>query len=294
MARGSQDYIAHALETADGLEGWLWSGPRHRRRRIAGGSRASGKTGRQRPSTATCRCSARRSNRATRAMRSRANVRSRTFLRFRNCPNRSANRPVPDDVLVRRHEQLARARRRSLWKVRCSSGCDAAKFFTLTVGQVDFSARGIRLEAKNVKNRTDAFLPASSHAMQFMAQLVDQAHDRRTQFASSPGADLRPVKGSSPRRSGCRSNYTQIRMDATLQWTHSRSRKSTAAPLALEKRRWSCHHNAGRDDKQARCRSEARAPFRLRNDAGDEVADEVTRAAARSAQRIDASLKMVR
>jgi integrase len=52
--------------------------------------------------------------------------------------------------------------------------------FSLTIGQVDFDAGSIRLEAKNVKNRTDAFLPGSRHAMQFIAQLVDQAHDRST------------------------------------------------------------------------------------------------------------------
>jgi integrase len=86
-------------------------------------------------------------------------------------------RPVPDDALMDLMKTLPAHVVEAL-KVTLFFGFRRNEAFSLTIGQVDFAAGGIRLEAKNVKNRTDAFLPGSRHAMQFMAQLVDQARDR--------------------------------------------------------------------------------------------------------------------
>jgi integrase len=88
-------------------------------------------------------------------------------------------RPVPDEVLVDLMTTLPAHVVEAL-KLTLFFGFRRNEAFSLTIGQVDGDAGGIRLEAKNVKNRTDAFIPGSRRAMQFLAQLADQARNRGT------------------------------------------------------------------------------------------------------------------
>lgn len=95
-------------------------------------------------------------------------------------PRRKA-RPVPEDVLgkilARLPEHVADAVKATLY-----FGFRRSEVFSLTIAQVDFHARGIRLRAENVKDAEDVFLPGGNDAMQFLARLVDQAKDRKTQY----------------------------------------------------------------------------------------------------------------
>lgn len=137
-------------------------------------------------------------------------------------------RPVPDDVLLDLMSTLPVHVVEAL-KVTLFFGFRRNEAFSLTIGQVDFDAGGIRLEAKNVKNRTDAFLPGSSHAMQFVAQLVDQARGRGTQYLIT-----------------WRGLVTDEKKVTAAKWRSIRSPKSawTRAMVQIEKRygrRWRWH-----------------------------------------------------
>jgi len=120
-------------------------------------------------------------------------------------------RPVPDDVLTRIMERLpshlAEATRLTLF-----FGLRQSEVFSLTISQVDFQARGLRLDGDKVKDREDAFLPGGSHAMQFLAQLVDQARERGVRHLIT----WRP--GTGGRRSS--------RRPESLRWRPIRSPKS--------------------------------------------------------------------
>jgi integrase len=90
-------------------------------------------------------------------------------------------RPVPDDVLTSLLERLPPHLVDAV-RVTLFFGLRQSEAFGLQIHQVDFNARGLRLQAEAVKNHTDAFLPGSSHAMQVLAQLVNQARERRTTY----------------------------------------------------------------------------------------------------------------
>ncbi len=95
-------------------------------------------------------------------------------------PKRKA-RPTPDAVIGSLFEILpihvSEAIRATLY-----FGFRRSEVFALKIGHVDFDAGGIRLSADEVKDAEDAFLPGGRDAMQFMAQLVDQARDRGTPY----------------------------------------------------------------------------------------------------------------
>lgn len=92
-------------------------------------------------------------------------------------PKRKA-RPIPDPVLLHLMEilpdYLVEAERLTLY-----FGLRRGEALSLQVPQVDFQARGIWLDHDAVKDDEDAFLPGGRAAMQFLAQLVDQAKERR-------------------------------------------------------------------------------------------------------------------
>jgi integrase len=90
-------------------------------------------------------------------------------------------RPAPDDVLVDLMDVLPVHVIEAL-KLTLLFGFRRSEAFSLKLSQVDFQGGGIRLDAQHVKDREDAFLPGSSHAMQLLAQLSDQARTRKTQF----------------------------------------------------------------------------------------------------------------
>jgi len=113
-------------------------------------------------------------------------------------------RPIPDDalrdILAILPTHVAEALKLTLY-----FGFRRNEVFSLTVGQIDFDAGGIRLEAKNVKNKTDAFLPGGRDAMQFLAQLVDQARERGSPYlitwsgrvnARKTSKNWRPIKSA--------------------------------------------------------------------------------------------------
>jgi integrase len=93
-------------------------------------------------------------------------------------PKRKA-RPVPEDVLIDLFNLLPPHSLDAL-KATLFFGFRKTEIFSLKVGHVDFTARGIRLEAGEVKDNEDAFLPGSVAAMEFMQTLVAQARSRRT------------------------------------------------------------------------------------------------------------------
>jgi len=137
-------------------------------------------------------------------------------------------RPVPDDVLAEVMEALPAHVTEAL-KVTLFFGLRRSEVFSLTISQVDFEARGIRLDGHLVKDREDAFLPGGSHAMQFLAQLVDQARDRGTRYLIT----WRPGSSEKAR-------------PESLKWRPVKSPKSawTTAMVAVEKKlgaRWRWH-----------------------------------------------------
>jgi integrase len=186
-------------------------------------------------------------------------------------------RPVPDNVLVDLMSTLPVHVVEAL-KVTLFFGFRRNEAFSLTVGQVDFDAGGIRLEAKNVKNRTDAFLPGSRHAMQFMAQLLDQARDRSTRHLIT-----------------WRGLVTDEKKLAVAKWRPIKSPKSawTRAMSEIENkygRRWRWHDIRAAYITQIAITSGAIAAQKLarhsdfKTTAGYvEVADDVMRAAAEKA-----------
>lgn len=109
--------------------------------------------------------------------------------------------PVPDAAIRRLGEilppHITEAMRATLY-----FGFRRDECFGLKIHQVDFEARGVRLEASDVKNHTDAFLPGGPEAMDFLRMLVDRAHARGTNhlftWRRSENEDWRPI--ASPRR----------------------------------------------------------------------------------------------
>lgn len=188
-------------------------------------------------------------------------------------------RPVPDDVLLDLMSTLPVHVVEAL-KVTLFFGFRRNEAFSLTIGQVDVDAGGIRLEAKNVKNRTDAFLPGSRHAMQFVAQLVDQARSRGTHHLIT-----------------WRGLVTEEKKLATAKWRPIKSPKSawTRAMDEIEKkngRRWRWHDIRAAYITQVAVTSGAIAAQKLarhsdfKTTAGYvEVADDVMRAAAEKASK---------
>jgi integrase len=186
-------------------------------------------------------------------------------------------RPVPDDVLVDLMSALPVHIVEAL-KVTLFFDFRRNEAFSLTISQVDFEAGGIRLEAKNVKNRTDAFLPGSRHAMQFIAKLVDQARDRGI-----------------PHLITWRGLVTNEKKLAAAKWRPIKSPKSawTRAMSEIEKkygRRWRWHDIRAAYITQVAMTSGAIAAQKLarhsdfKTTAGYvEVADDVMRAAAEKA-----------
>lgn len=201
-------------------------------------------------------------------------------------PKRKA-RPTPDAVITELYQLLPEyvidAIRLTLY-----FGVRKGEVFRLRVADVDFEARGIRLEHQNVKDDEDAFLPGSRDAMQFLAQLVDQAQDRRTPHLIT------------------RRRY---RKDATAQaaepWVDIKSPKTVwrSAMVTIEKKfgkRWRWHDlraafitniavNAGPMAAQKLARHSDFATTQGYID----VADEITRAAVEKASDRPA-LKLVR
>lgn len=90
-------------------------------------------------------------------------------------------RPVPDAVLTEVMDSQSPHVVEAI-KLTLFFGLRKGEAFPLTIAHVDFQAGGLRLDAGDVKNKTDAFMPGSSHAMQFLAQLVDQARERNTPY----------------------------------------------------------------------------------------------------------------
>jgi integrase len=186
-------------------------------------------------------------------------------------------RPVPDDVLVDLINTLPVHVVEAL-KVTLFFGFRRNEAFALTIGQVDLDAGGIRLEARNVKNRTDAFLPGSRQAMQFLAQLVDQARNRGTRQLVS-----------------WRGLVTDEKKVAAAIWRSIKSPKSawTRAMNEIEKKhgcRWRWHDIRAAYITQVAITSGAIAAQKLarhsdfKTTAGYiEVADDVMRAAAEKA-----------
>lgn len=186
-------------------------------------------------------------------------------------------RPVPDGVLSTVLERLP-AHVCEAVKVTLFFGIRRSEVFSLTVSQVDFDARGIRLEGVNVKDREDAFIPGSSQAMQFMAQLVDQAKDRNTRSLIS----YRP-------------RVTDATKLASLKWRSIKSPKTAwrTAMKAIEKElgsSWRWHdiraafitHVAIMSGALAAQRMARHSDFKT-TQGYIEVADPVMRAAAESA-----------
>jgi integrase len=95
-------------------------------------------------------------------------------------PKRRA-RPTPDSVITDLYDMLPEyvieAIRGTLY-----FGLRRGEIFNLQIKHADFDARGIWLANEDVKDNEDAFLPGSRDAMQFLAQLVDQARERGTKF----------------------------------------------------------------------------------------------------------------
>lgn len=185
-------------------------------------------------------------------------------------------RPVPDDVLSDVIETLpahvVEALRATLF-----FGFRRNEIFRLKIHNVDFDARGIRLDAQDVKNKTDAFIPGSSHAMQFMAQLVDQARDRRSTYLITW------------------TPYRDEKKRAAAKWHPIKSPKTAwrTAMAAIEKthgRRWRWHDIRAAYITQVAIMSGAMAAQKLarHHDFATtqgyvEVADDVMRAAAETA-----------
>jgi hypothetical protein len=97
------------------------------------------------------------------------------------------------------------------------------------IAHVDFNAKGIRLAAEDVKNGTDSLQPGSSAAMQFLAQLVDQARDRGTPYLIT-----------------WRGRVTKTEKLATAKWVPIKSPKTAwrTAMTKVEKtygKRWRWH-----------------------------------------------------
>lgn len=61
-------------------------------------------------------------------------------------------------------------------------GFRRAEVFSLKISQIDFDANGVRLQAEDVKNNTDAFIPGGPEAMNFLADLVAKARTRGTPY----------------------------------------------------------------------------------------------------------------
>lgn len=158
-------------------------------------------------------------------------------------------RPVPDDVLLDLMSTLPTHVVEAL-KITLFFGFRRNEAFSLSVDQADFDAGGIRLEAKNVKNRTDAFLPGSRQAMQFLAQLADQARDRGTRHLITwrglatderklSAAKWRPIK--SPKSAWTRAmNEIEKRYGRRWRWHDIRAAyitqiAMTSGPIAAQK-----------------------------------------------------------
>lgn len=186
-------------------------------------------------------------------------------------------RPVPDDVLRDLMNILPLHVVEAL-KVTLFFGFRRNEAFSLTASQIDFEAGGIRLEAKNVKNRTDAFLPGSRYGMRFMAELVDQARKRGTHHLIT-----------------WRGQITNEQKLVTAKWVPIKSPKSawTRAMTEIEKnygRKWRWHDIRAAYITQVAVTSGAIAAQKLarhsdfKTTAGYiEVADDVMRAAAEKA-----------
>jgi hypothetical protein len=86
-------------------------------------------------------------------------------------------RPVPDAVCQELAMMLPQHVREAM-TVTLLFGFRRAEAFGLTVAQVDFDSFGVRLNAEDVKDDEDAFLPGSREAMAYLARLVEQARAR--------------------------------------------------------------------------------------------------------------------
>lgn len=103
--------------------------------------------------------------------------------------------PIPDSVLAELMttlpQHVAEAVRATLY-----FGFRRTEVFGLQIRHVDLDAGGVRLDAAEVKNNTDAFIAGGPEAMAFMAHLVEQARARGTQYLITwqrPGQDWQPI-----------------------------------------------------------------------------------------------------
>lgn len=91
-------------------------------------------------------------------------------------PKRKA-RPVPDAVLSEVLDKLPQHTRDAV-VLTLFFGFRRGEVFSLEIKHVDVEARGVRLEAEDVKDDEDAFLPGSPEAMAYLQRLVDEARAR--------------------------------------------------------------------------------------------------------------------
>lgn len=91
-------------------------------------------------------------------------------------PKRKA-RPVPEfvlqEILPSLPQHTVEATTLTLF-----FGFRRGEVFDLTIADVDFEDRGVRLRAEDVKDNEDAFMPASRQAMAYLHQLCEQANER--------------------------------------------------------------------------------------------------------------------
>lgn len=95
-------------------------------------------------------------------------------------PKRKA-RPAPDAVTLRL-QQLLPPHVDEAMRLVLYFGLRRGEAFSLRLHQVDFEQRGIWLNADEVKDDEDAFLPGGAAAMEFLGELVEQAKTRSTSW----------------------------------------------------------------------------------------------------------------
>ncbi len=113
-------------------------------------------------------------------------------------PKRKA-RPVPDAVLTRVMSLLPAHSVKAIF-LTLFFGFRQSEVFTLQKHQIDFAAGGIRLDAENVKDDEDAFLPGAPDGMAFLALLAGEAELRGTNYLITLSRKGRWIPLRSPRQ----------------------------------------------------------------------------------------------
>lgn len=131
-------------------------------------------------------------------------------------------RPAPESVLSRALDDLPPHAREAVG-LTLYFGLRKGEAFGLEIPQVDFEANGIWLDAEDVKDKEDAFLPGSPEAMAFLRHLVDQAIARgvtrlityrRHPESQKPGK-WKPVAGA---RTAWKRVMDQIEQETGRRW----------------------------------------------------------------------------